>query len=171
MDKRNELLAMQNVDVESSFASSRLPEEKRTIDKEIKVNLLDTVCPSTFTLLEPMKTQSRLVTEHAPSENIDSSAQVTENGHDSVIILDVQNIQSQFVSNASDERIRGPQEPLQSSIRSNGVRPVSLFTFNSRTSKKMDKSASCLSEHSQSQRMEFSSNNYMTNFKVELFNY
>ena len=33
LDKRNELLALQNVDVESSFASSKLPEEKRMIDK------------------------------------------------------------------------------------------------------------------------------------------
>jgi len=33
LHKRDEMLAMQNVDIESSFASSRLPEDKRTIDK------------------------------------------------------------------------------------------------------------------------------------------
>ena len=33
LDKRDEFLALQNVDVESSFASSRLPEEKRMIEK------------------------------------------------------------------------------------------------------------------------------------------
>ena len=32
-DKRDEILAMQNVDIESSFASSKLPEEKRSVEK------------------------------------------------------------------------------------------------------------------------------------------
>lgn len=41
LDKRNEMLAMQNVDIESSFASSKLPEDKRSIDKQMKVCLLD----------------------------------------------------------------------------------------------------------------------------------
>ena len=31
--KRDEILAMQEVDVESSFASSKLPEEKRSVEK------------------------------------------------------------------------------------------------------------------------------------------
>ena len=33
LDKRDEMMAMQNVDIESSFASSKLPEDKRMIDK------------------------------------------------------------------------------------------------------------------------------------------
>jgi hypothetical protein len=33
LDKRDEMIAMQNVDIESSFASSRLPEDKRSVDK------------------------------------------------------------------------------------------------------------------------------------------
>ena len=41
LDKRAEMLAMQNVDIESSFASSKLPEDKRTIDKQIKACLLE----------------------------------------------------------------------------------------------------------------------------------
>ena len=41
LDKRNEMLAMQNVDIESSFASSKLPLDKRSIDKQMKVCLLD----------------------------------------------------------------------------------------------------------------------------------
>ena len=52
--------------------------------------------------------------EDKSSENIDSSAQVTENGHDSVVILDVQKLQSQFVSNAvSDDRQGHPSKYLQ----------------------------------------------------------
>jgi len=41
LDKRDERIAMQNVDVESSFASSKLPEEKRSMDKQIRACLLD----------------------------------------------------------------------------------------------------------------------------------
>lgn len=41
LDKRDEMLAMQNVDIESSFASSKLPEDKRTIDKQFRANLLE----------------------------------------------------------------------------------------------------------------------------------
>ena len=41
LDKRDEMIAMQNVDVESSFASSKLPEEKRSMDKQIRACLLD----------------------------------------------------------------------------------------------------------------------------------
>ena len=41
LDKRDEMVAMQNVDVESSYASSKLPEDKRSIDKQIKACLLD----------------------------------------------------------------------------------------------------------------------------------
>ena len=33
LEKRDEILAMQEVDVESSFASSKLPEEKRSVEK------------------------------------------------------------------------------------------------------------------------------------------
>lgn len=33
LNKRNKMLASQNVDIESSFASSRLPEDKRSIGK------------------------------------------------------------------------------------------------------------------------------------------
>ena len=41
LDKRDEMLAMQNVDIESSFASSKLPEDKRTIEKQFRANLLE----------------------------------------------------------------------------------------------------------------------------------
>lgn len=41
LDKRDEMLAMQNVDIESSFASSKLPEDKRSVDKQMRVCLLD----------------------------------------------------------------------------------------------------------------------------------
>ena len=38
------MLAQQNVDIESSFASSKLPEEKRSVEKQvIKANLFDSV--------------------------------------------------------------------------------------------------------------------------------
>ena len=43
LDKRNEMLALQNVDVESSFASSKLPEDKRSVEQQIKANLLDSL--------------------------------------------------------------------------------------------------------------------------------
>ena len=33
LEKRDELLAQQDVDIESSFASSKLPEEKRSVEK------------------------------------------------------------------------------------------------------------------------------------------
>ena len=42
-DKRDEILAMQNVDIESSFASSKLPEEKRSVEKQIKACLLESL--------------------------------------------------------------------------------------------------------------------------------
>lgn len=41
LNKRDEMLAMQNVDVESSFASSHLPEDKRSIEKRIRACLLE----------------------------------------------------------------------------------------------------------------------------------
>ena len=34
---------MQNVDIESSFASSKLPEEKRSVEKQIKACLLESL--------------------------------------------------------------------------------------------------------------------------------
>ena len=33
LDKRDEMMALQNVDIESSFESSRLPEDKRSVEK------------------------------------------------------------------------------------------------------------------------------------------
>lgn len=43
LDKRDEMMALQNVDIESSFASSRLPEDKRSVEKQIKACLLDSI--------------------------------------------------------------------------------------------------------------------------------
>ena len=43
LDKRDEMLAQQNVDIESSFESSRLPEDKRSVEKQIRACLLDSI--------------------------------------------------------------------------------------------------------------------------------
>ena len=106
------MLAMQNVDIESSFASSRLPEDKRSIDKQIKAYLLDSIdkdaagATSRMTNhgqsidgLNLLKSQTidlpLLLTqdENDESENVNSSVQITtENVQDSVVILDVHDI-------------------------------------------------------------------------------
>ena len=43
LHKRNEMIAQQNVDIESSFASSRLPEDKRSVERQIKACLLESL--------------------------------------------------------------------------------------------------------------------------------
>ena len=44
LDKRDEMIALQNVDIESSFESSRLPEDKRSVEKQqIRACLLESL--------------------------------------------------------------------------------------------------------------------------------
>ena len=146
LDKRNEMLAMQNVDIESSFASSRLPEEQRTIEKQIKACLLDSLERDSKDLdLTELTRRTNFLLQspsrlgQAPSENIDSSAQVTEYGQDSVVLLDLKQLHSQFVSQVSEDQLKTPQEEAPNSVRKRqSANTPSLFTFNSRTSRKSD---------------------------------
>ena len=120
LDKRDEMLAQQNVDIESSFESSRLPEDKRSVEKQIRACLLDSI---DIEIANPpvkendnisdLTKKNKKVAEifeqknegksEVQSENIDTSVQVTEKLNDSVVILDAKDIHGQFTSNLTDE--------------------------------------------------------------------
>ena len=99
LDKRDEMIAHQNVDIESSFESNRLPEDKRSVERhQIKANLLESLdnrdypdskselTNSKFKIELPILNNCKVDADQ--SENIMTSVQVTESVHDSIILLD-----------------------------------------------------------------------------------
>ena len=141
--KRDELLALQNVDVESSFASSKLPEDKRSIDQQINPNLLDSLERNSKGLdFLKGKTMNLNLLSGNQSEDINSSFRVTENIQDSVVMLDVNELFMPYTSQVSEidknEEKEKTSPPVDVSNNFDSTmqpqQPVSLFTFNSRVS-------------------------------------
>ena len=108
LDKRDEMIAHQNVDIESSFESNRLPEDKRSVERhQIKANLLESLdnrdypdsksellMNSKFKIELPILNNCKADADQ--SENIMTSVQVTESVHDSIILLDAQDLHKQL---------------------------------------------------------------------------
>ena len=89
----------QNADVESSFDSSQLPEDKRSKNNNLKASFLDS-----SHLLRKDKA-SKFLNYEPNEENLktnQSGDPTDENIQDSVIILDVQDLGQPYTSNKSE---------------------------------------------------------------------
>ena len=86
INKRNEMVKEQNADIESSFDSSQLPEDKRSKNNNLKASFLDNSnllrkeAAAKFLNLAPDEENLKTNQSGDPSE---------ENIQDSIVILDV----------------------------------------------------------------------------------
>ena len=98
------MVQAQNADVESSFDSSQLPEDKRSKNNNLKASFLDSS--------QIRKEKAAKFLNYEPNEeniktNQSGDNMVDENIQDSVIILDVQDLGQPYTSNKSEH---GPFE-------------------------------------------------------------
>ena len=142
LDKRDEMIAHQNVDIESSFESNRLPEDKRSVERhQIKANLLESLdnrdypdsksellMNSKFKIELPILNNCKADADQ--SENIMTSVQVTESVHDSIILLDAQDLHKQLSPRRQSNDL-DTLAHIQNSTKIKHQDPASQFTFNS----------------------------------------
>ena len=94
------MVQAQNADVESSFDSSQLPEDKRSKNNNLKASFLDS------SHLIRKEKAAKFLNYEPNEENIKTNQSgdnlIDENIQDSVIILDVQDLGQPYTSNKSE---------------------------------------------------------------------
>ena len=135
INKRNEMVKEQNADIESSFDSSQLPEDKRSKNNNLKASFLDNSnllrkeAAAKFLNLAPDEENLKTNQSGDPSE---------ENIQDSIVILDVKDFGQPYTSRTNESGLEKPFDNFQSTH--NGQNTINMYTFNSRVSRSIGRS-------------------------------